>query len=169
MKISILIRKFLPYFSTALTVMGALVGAVSLSPENRLHHHGSGGNNFALQRYAMGKGRPPPPLMGPGPGTGGGGGGPGGGGSGASPPRLMSRADNPMSATPLNNQTLDRYRRLIPYMTFYIPSPNGDFSLPINQAYNYMPIVSSVSDWNGWAALQNSPYDRYWKLICGDA
>ncbi|XP_062536959.1 uncharacterized protein LOC134205596 [Armigeres subalbatus] len=124
----------------ALTVMGALVGAVSLSPENRLHHHGSGGNNFALQRYAMGKGRPPPPLMGPGPGTGGGGGGPGGGGSGASPPRLMSRADNPMSATPLNNQTLDRYRRLIPYMTFYIPSPNGDFSLPINQAYNYMPI-----------------------------
>ncbi|XP_058824572.1 uncharacterized protein LOC131685118 isoform X2 [Topomyia yanbarensis] len=49
----------------------------------------------------------------------------------------MSRADNGVL---LSNQTADRNRRLIPYMTFYIPSSNGDFSLPINQAYNYMPI-----------------------------
>ncbi|XP_062699440.1 proteoglycan 4, partial [Aedes albopictus] len=127
--------------STALTaaVLALAGGAASLSPENKPHRHGaSGGSNFPLQRYAGGKGRPPPALMGPGPGTGGGGGGGGGGG----PPRLMSRADNPMPATPLNNQTLDRYRRLIPYMTFYIPSSNGDFGLPINQAYNYMPIRS---------------------------
>lgn len=123
--------------------MLTLTGALSLSPESKPHHHTStaGGSNFPLQRYAMGKGRPPPPLMGPGPGAG-------------PPPRLMSRADNPMPATPLNNnQTLDRYRRLIPYMTFYIPSSNGDFSLPINQAYNYMPIVSSgaLNALGGWA------------------
>nr|XP_029715789.1 uncharacterized protein LOC115259370 [Aedes albopictus] len=126
--------------STALTaaVLALAGAAASLSPENKPHRHGtSGGSNFPLQRYAGGKGRPPPALMGPGPGAGSGGGGGGGG-----PPRLMSRADNPMPATPLNNQTLDRYRRLIPYMTFYIPSSNGDFGLPINQAYNYMPIRS---------------------------
>ncbi|XP_065077088.1 uncharacterized protein LOC135700489 [Ochlerotatus camptorhynchus] len=94
----------------ALTAVLALVGAASLSPESNQYHYG--GSNFPLQRYATAKGRPPPP-------------------------RLMSRADN---LVPLNNQTLDRNRRLIPYMTFYIPSSNGDFSLPINQAYNYMPI-----------------------------
>lgn len=33
------------------------------------------------------------------------------------------------------NQT-ERVRRLIPYMTFYVPT--NDY-LPINQAYNYMP------------------------------
>lgn len=84
-----------------------------------------GPNHPALRRYASGvKG-----LV------------PGGGGGGRPPPRLTARVDSP-SVVGSNSTTVDRNRRLIPYMTFYIPSSNGDFSLPINQAYNYMPIVS---------------------------
>lgn len=38
------------------------------------------------------------------------------------------------------NQTqIERHRRLIPYMTFYLPATNNDLKLPINQAYNFMP------------------------------
>ncbi|XP_055614975.1 uncharacterized protein LOC129761280 isoform X2 [Toxorhynchites rutilus septentrionalis] len=113
------------------TLMVLTGGVISVSPEHHHHHHNhhnKGGNNFPIRRYAAtkgggGGGRPPPSLRGGPPG---------------SPPRIMSRSDN--GHPPLNNQTQDRYRRLVPYMTFYIPSTNSDFSLPINQAYNYMPI-----------------------------
>lgn len=40
------------------------------------------------------------------------------------------------------NQTIERHRRLIPYMTFYLPATNNDLKLPINQAYNFMPAPS---------------------------
>ncbi|XP_063703622.1 uncharacterized protein LOC134833283 [Culicoides brevitarsis] len=35
----------------------------------------------------------------------------------------------------------ERHRRLIPYMTFYLPAANNDLKLPINQAYNFMPAA----------------------------
>lgn len=46
------------------------------------------------------------------------------------------------SAPTVRNQNItERYRRLIPYMTFYLPGTNV-LKLPINQAYNFMPPVS---------------------------
>lgn len=38
------------------------------------------------------------------------------------------------------NMPSERQRRLIPYMTFYVPS--NDYHFPVNQAYNFMPSVS---------------------------
>ncbi|XP_055587741.1 uncharacterized protein LOC129740153 isoform X2 [Uranotaenia lowii] len=152
-----------------------LVSSISVSPEsshlrqqqqqNPQHRHhpsaaglrdgGPGNTNLAtVRRYASGGG-PPAAIRGAArlpPGAGGGGGKPLKG-SGP-PPRAASRSDN-LIPQQLANQTspVDRYRRLIPYMTFYIPSTasaatgtagsgQGDFNLPINQAYNYMPIRS---------------------------
>ncbi|XP_058443255.1 uncharacterized protein LOC131425398 [Malaya genurostris] len=121
-----------------LTTVIALVDSISISPDNNHHHYGGGGGSYGLQRYAAPKGAGRLPFLGRGGVGGEGGGGRHGTGSkGPPPPRLTSRVDN---AVLLSNQTADRNRRLIPYMTFYIPSSNGDFSLPINQAYNYMPI-----------------------------
>lgn len=49
------------------------------------------------------------------------------------------------------NQT-ERFRRLIPYMTFYVPgsasgaqsAASGADYLPVNQAYSYAPAVCSI-------------------------
>lgn len=44
-----------------------------------------------------------------------------------------------MQAQQRNQTQIERHRRLIPYMTFYLPATNNDLKLPINQAYNFMP------------------------------
>lgn len=59
---------------------------------------------------------------------------------------LTNEADRSLAL----NQT-ERFRRLIPYMTFYVPGGQpssssaaaGDY-LPINQAYSYAPAVSRL-------------------------
>ncbi|XP_055525208.1 uncharacterized protein LOC129718444 [Wyeomyia smithii] len=141
-----------------LVMVAVVVESISITPENNHHYGGENpaGTNgrlaeghYPLRRYASAKGVGRPSSFA----NAGGGEGRGGGGfrlgSGPKkqPPRLMSRVDNGNSINSnsvispvFGNQTADRYRRLIPYMTFYIPTPNGDYSLPINQAYNYMPI-----------------------------
>lgn len=47
--------------------------------------------------------------------------------------------DNKNSSVSLTNNTLDdRFRRLIPYMTFYIPT--NDYQPPPSQTYSFMPV-----------------------------
>lgn len=48
--------------------------------------------------------------------------------------------DKKNSTINLTNNTLDdRFRRLIPYMTFYIPTSN-DYQPPPSQTYSFMPV-----------------------------
>lgn len=71
-------------------------------------------------------------------------------------PQLSKRMDDSAeilvdgSGAPMQhqrNQTqIERHRRLIPYMTFYLPATNNDLKLPINQAYNFMQAPSTVSN-----------------------
>lgn len=52
---------------------------------------------------------------------------------------LVSMTDNKNSTVKLTNNTLDdRFRRLIPYMTFYIPT--NDYQSPPSQTYSFMPV-----------------------------
>uniref|UniRef100_A0A336MGL1 CSON001423 protein n=1 Tax=Culicoides sonorensis TaxID=179676 RepID=A0A336MGL1_CULSO len=44
-----------------------------------------------------------------------------------------------------NTNKGERHRRLIPYMTFYVPGTNNELKLPINQAYNFMQQPPSGS------------------------
>lgn len=47
--------------------------------------------------------------------------------------------DKKNSTINLTNKTLDdRFRRLIPYMTFYIPT--NDYQSPPSQTYSFMPV-----------------------------
>lgn len=71
-------------------------------------------------------------------------------------PQLSKRMDDSAeilvdgSGAPMQhqrNQTqIERHRRLIPYMTFYLPATNNDLKLPINQAYNFMQAPATVSN-----------------------